>query len=67
MKRITIEIKEQMVVLRKKGWTYPQIRSELEVSQGQCMKYLKNIKQINPLWITTEWKKAEEEAKDILI
>lgn len=51
--------------MRKRGATYSEIMSELNVSKWACMQYLKDIKYDRSA-IEIAWRKAEEEAAQVL-
>jgi hypothetical protein len=68
MVRITQEIKERMIAMRKSGSTYTQICSSLGVTKERCIAYLKEIKPDKTMTsaMTNEWRDAEFEARSIL-
>jgi hypothetical protein len=69
MVRITTEIKDKMVEMRKTGCTYSEICTSLGVTKERCIAYLKDIKLDRSVEsaLTNEWRRAELEAKDILL
>ncbi len=68
VKRITEEIKDQMVRMRKGGSTYSQICASLGVTKERCMAYLKDIKPDRSMVsaLTNEWTRAETVARGVL-
>jgi hypothetical protein len=65
MVRITNEIHDKMVEMRKSGAKYPEIMATFNVSKWACITYLKDIK-IDQNWVSEEWQQAEDEAESIL-
>lgn len=65
MARITQELYNEMVNLRKRGATYNEIIRTLNVSKWACINYLKDIK-LDESFVEKEWQKAEKEAEEIL-
>jgi len=64
-RKITESKMNRMIELRKKGYTYRQIMDDTGVSKSSCIQYLQNIR-VEKSAIEIEWRKAEEEAYNIL-
>lgn len=64
-RKITQAVLDRMIILRKQGYSYKQIREETSVSEWACINYLRNIKMEKGI-SEIMWKKAEEEAAQIL-
>ena len=64
-RKITENVLNRMVELRKKGCTYAEIMEETKVSKWSCIQYLRDIK-IDKSAIEIAWRKAEKEAVQIL-
>ncbi len=64
-RKITEEILNKMIEMRKRGAIYSEIMSELSVSKWACMQYLKDIKYDRSA-IEIAWRKAEKEAAQVL-
>ena len=64
-RKITKEVLDKMVEMRKKGHTYNEIMRALGVSKWACIHYLKDVK-VEKSAIEEEWRKAEIEAIDYL-
>lgn len=60
--KVTTEVRDKMVNMRKKGATYKEIMIEMGVSKWMCITYLRDI-EIDRSWIELEWQKAEREAE----
>jgi len=65
MTKITQELYNKMVNLRKRGATYNEIIKTLNISKWACINYLKRIKP-DKSFIEKEWEKAEREAEKVL-
>ena len=68
MVRVTPELKEKMIAMRKGGATYSQITATYGVKKERCMAYLKHIP-LHPSLVSAvadEWLHAESEGKAIL-
>jgi len=65
MAKLSQEVYNQMVELRKRGATYPEIMQTLGVSKWQCIHYLKGIEP-NKHFAQREWERAQTEGKDVL-
>lgn len=65
MAKLSQEVYNQMVELRKRGATYPEIMQTLGVSKWQCIHYLKDVK-VDKHFAQREWEKAQAEGKEVL-
>ncbi len=63
--KITKEILDKMVELRKGGATYKAIEAEFNISRQTCIHYLRNLK-IDESISATIWKQAEQKAIGVL-
>jgi hypothetical protein len=63
--KITKQVYDRMVEMRKQGATYREIMSTCNVSKWACMNYLSKVK-VEPSFVTTVWGKAEKQASAIL-
>lgn len=68
VRKVTKEILNKMIEMRKSGSTYSEITRELGVTKERCIAYLKNIlpdeNYISA--VSIDWEVAEREAKTIL-
>jgi hypothetical protein len=63
--KITKDVLDAMVAMRKKGVSYKNIGEKLGVSKWSCTQYLRNI-EVDRSAIEIEWRQAEEEAASVL-
>lgn len=63
--KITEDVLEKMIDMRKKGATYKEISEALGVSKWACIRYLKDIKP-EPSAVEKAWRQAEIEAMNYL-
>lgn len=65
MVKITPDLKEKMIQMRKAGSTYRQICESLGVTKGRCIAYLQHI-ETETSAATKDWMDAEKQAPEVL-
>jgi hypothetical protein len=65
MVRITREMHDKMVEMRKAGAPYSEIQAAFKVSKWACINHLRDV-EIDGSWVSDEWQQAEDEAESIL-
>lgn len=66
MKKVTVELCNQIRTMKGKGFPLREIMSKLGVSKGQCIKYAKDIK-CDDGFFDKEWLKVQKEASGVLL
>lgn len=65
-KKITKDVLEKMIAMRKSGASYPKIREAFGISQWTCVHYLKDVDVGGKSQNEEEWLTVEREAAIIL-
>jgi hypothetical protein len=65
MVRITQDVHNKMVEMRKAGAPYSDIQAAFKVSKWACINHLRDV-ELEQCWVSEEWQQAEDEAESIL-
>lgn len=63
--KITKDILDKMIKLRKSGATYKEIEAEFNISRQTCIHYLRNLSVDESVSVAI-WKQAEQKAINVL-